>query len=70
MGRGLTQRTFVSGDFAPRASPIEMSLTNAAHVVLWDVPPPSCDRIPLFDVDSHAEGCWPVLCCAGQDETK
>ena len=49
----LTQRTFVAWEFARRACGIEVDLTDTAHIILWDVPPPCCDSVPLFDCDLH-----------------
>lgn len=51
-----TQGAVITGEFAGRTGGVELYATNAAHLILGDVPVPSGDGIPLFECDLHSEG--------------
>lgn len=52
--RPLTEAAVVAGVFASRASAVKMHLADTADVVLWEIPAPGRDRVPLRDLDLHA----------------
>jgi hypothetical protein len=50
---GLTKTAVVAGILAGRTRPVKVHLADAANIVLWYVPPPRRDRVPLGDADLH-----------------
>jgi hypothetical protein len=52
--RALTQGAIITRIFASGTSAIKMDLADATHVVLRDVPAPSCYGLPLFNRDFHS----------------
>ena len=49
----LTQGTVVARKFAGRAGSVKLYSTDATHFVLWHVPLPRSDSVPLLDLDLH-----------------
>lgn len=54
-GQALTQAAIVARVFARRTRAVEVDLADATDVVLWDIPSPGRDRVPLLDSDLHGE---------------
>lgn len=51
----LTQAALVARIFASRACAIKVDLADAADIVFREIPSPSRDGVPLFDLDLHFE---------------
>ena len=49
----LTKAAVVAGILARRTRPVKVYLTDAADVVLGNIPLPCGDGIPLLDGDFH-----------------
>lgn len=56
--RGHTQRTIVPRKPAIRTRPVELHTTDAAHIVLGNVPAPRSDCVPALDLDLHVFFCF------------
>jgi hypothetical protein len=52
-GIAHTQAAIITWVFARRTCTIEMHLANTTDIVVWDVPSPCRDRVPLADFDLH-----------------
>lgn len=49
----LTKRAFVTGEFAGRTGAIKLHTADTTHFILWDIPVPSGNGIPLLKNDLH-----------------